>query len=100
MSNRDRENWLSKPGIHFFMADGHTSKAARMVCQIVWSIVNYTNLSRFSNLVLQATRDRVEPSMIQVYIEGHKGPNPNSSEMLCDSDAMEKLVSMKINPHL
>jgi hypothetical protein len=98
MSNRNRENQLSKPGIHLFGADGHTSKAAHMVCQIVWSIVNYTNLSRFSNLVLQVARDGVEPSMIQVYVEGHKGPDPNSPEMLCNSGATKKLVSMKINP--
>jgi hypothetical protein len=51
----------------------------------------------FSNLVLQAARDGVEPSMIQVYVEGHKGPDPNSLEMLCDSGATEKLVSMKID---
>jgi hypothetical protein len=98
MSNRNHENRLSKPGIHFFGADGHSGKAARMVCQIVWSIVNYTNLSRFSNLILQAARDGVEPSMIQVYVKGHKGPDPNSLEMLCDSGAIEKLVSMKIDP--
>jgi hypothetical protein len=98
MSNRNRENRLSKQGIHFFGADGHTGKAAHMVCQIVWSIVNYINLSQFSNLVLQAARHGVEPSMIQVYVEGHKGPDPNSPEMLCDSGAAEKLVSMKIDP--
>jgi hypothetical protein len=98
MSNRNRENWLSKPGIHFFGADGHTGKAAHMVCQIVWSIVNYTNLSRFSNLVLQLARDGVDPSMIQVYVEGHKGPDSNRPEMLCDSGVTEKLVSMKIDP--
>jgi hypothetical protein len=100
VSNRNRENRLSKPGVHFFGADGHTGKATRMVCQIVWSIVNYTNLSRFSNLVLQAARDGVEPSMIHVYVEGHKGPDLNSLKMLCDSGATEKLVSMKIDPHL
>jgi hypothetical protein len=32
MSNRNRENRLSKPGIHFFGADGHIGKAAHMVC--------------------------------------------------------------------
>jgi hypothetical protein len=99
MSNRNHENQLSKLGIHFFKADGHTGKATRMVCQIVWSIVNYTNLSRFSNLVLQAAQDGVDPSMVQVYIVGHKGPDPNSPEILCDNGAMEKLVSMKIEPH-
>jgi hypothetical protein len=98
MSKRNRENRLSKPGIHFFEADGHIGKATRMVCQIVWSIVNYTNLSRFSNLELQVARDGVEPSMLQVYVEGHKGPDPNSPKMLCDSGATEKLVSMKIDP--
>jgi hypothetical protein len=71
-----------------------------MVCQIVWSIVNYTNLSRFSNLILQVARDGVEPSTIQVYVEGHKGQDPNSLEMLCDSGATEKLVSMKSTPSL
>jgi hypothetical protein len=38
--------------------------------------------------------------MIQVYVEGHKGPDPNSPKVLCDSFVMEKLVSMKIDPHL
>jgi hypothetical protein len=47
---------------------------------------------------LQAARDGVEPSMIQVYVEGHTGPDPNSLEMLCDNGATEKLVSMKIDP--
>jgi hypothetical protein len=82
MSNRNCENRLSKPGIHFFGADGHSGKTACMVYQIVWSIVNYTNLSRFSNLVLQVARDGVKPSMIQVYVEGHKGPDLNSPKML------------------
>jgi hypothetical protein len=36
--------------------------------------------------------------MIQVYVEGHKGPDLNSLEMLCDSGATEKLISMKIDP--
>jgi hypothetical protein len=46
----------------------------------------------------EVAQDGVEPSMIQVYVEGHKGPDPNHSEMLCDSGATEKLVSMKIDP--
>jgi hypothetical protein len=36
--------------------------------------------------------------MIQVYVEGHKGPDPNCPKMLCDSGVTEKLVSMKIEP--
>jgi hypothetical protein len=32
ISNRNRMNRLSKPGVHFFGADGHIGKAARMVC--------------------------------------------------------------------
>jgi hypothetical protein len=48
--------------------------------------------------VLQAAQDGVEPSRIQVYVEGHKGPDRNSPKMLCDSGAMEKRVSMKIDP--
>jgi hypothetical protein len=28
----NRMNRLSKPGVHFFRADGHIGKAARMVC--------------------------------------------------------------------
>jgi hypothetical protein len=48
--------------------------------------------------VLQAARDGVEPSRIQVYVEGHKGPDRSSPKMLCDSGTTEKLVSMKIDP--
>jgi hypothetical protein len=71
-----------------------------MVCQIVWSIVNRIDLSRLSNHVLQAVRNGVEPTLLQVFIEGHKGPNLNHPKILNDSNAIEKLVSMKIDSNM
>jgi hypothetical protein len=100
ISNRNRMNRLSKPGVHFFGADGHVGKAARMVSQIALSIVNCIDLSRLSNHVLQAAQNGVEPTLIQVFIEGHKGPYPNHPEILNDSNATEKLASMKIDSNM
>ncbi|KAL5647631.1 hypothetical protein ACJX0J_041986, partial [Zea mays] len=69
ISNRNRMNRLSKPGVHFFGADGHVGKAARM-----------------------EARNGVEPTLLQVFVKGHKGPNPNHPEILNDSNATEKLA--------
>ena len=49
-----------------------------------------------SNLVLQAARDGVEPSIVKVFVEGHKGPDPNRPELLCDDHATDKLVSTRL----
>jgi hypothetical protein len=46
-----------------------------MVCQIAWSIVNCIDLSRLH--VLQVARNGVEPTSLQVFVEGHKGSDPN-----------------------
>jgi hypothetical protein len=100
ISNRNRRNRLSKPGFHFFEADGHAGNAAHMVCQIAWSIVNCIDLSRLSNHVLQTARNGVEPTLLQVFVKGHKGPDPNHPEILNDSNATKKLVSRKIDSNL
>jgi hypothetical protein len=70
------------------------------MCQISWSIVNCIDLSRLSNHVLQEARNGVEPTLLQVFVEGHKGPDPNHPEILNDSNATEKLVSMKIDSNM
>jgi hypothetical protein len=69
-----------------------------MVCQIAWSIVNCIDLSRLH--VLQVARNGVEPTSLQVFVEGHKGSDPNHPEILNDSNATEKLVSRKIDSNL
>ena len=35
-----------------------------------------------------------KPSFVDVWIEGHKGPDPENLEVLCDEQATEKLVSI------
>jgi hypothetical protein len=35
----------------------------------------------------------VAPSVVQVYMEGHKGSYPTHPEILCDAGATERLVS-------
>ena len=70
------------------------------MCQISWSIVNCIDLSRLFNHVLQAARNGVEPTLLQVFVEGHKGPDLNHPEILNDSNATEKLISMKIDSNM
>jgi hypothetical protein len=50
--------------------------------------------------VLQVARYGVEPTLLQVFIEGHKGPDPNHPEILNDSNATEKLLSKKIDSNM
>jgi hypothetical protein len=69
-----------------------------MVCQIAWSIVNCIDLSRLH--VLQVARNGVEPTSLQVFVEGHKGSYPNHPEILNDSNATEKLVRRKLDSNL
>jgi hypothetical protein len=42
----------------------------------------------------------VETPLLQVFVEGHKGPDQNHPEILNDSNATEKLVSRKIDSNL
>ncbi|WVZ52354.1 hypothetical protein U9M48_003424, partial [Paspalum notatum var. saurae] len=39
----------------------------------------------------------VKPSFVEVYIEGHKGSDPDNPEILCDEQATEKLAKYKEN---
>jgi hypothetical protein len=58
-----------------------------------------TNLYISLCLLLQEARDGVEPRFINVYMEGHRGPDPEHPEILCDDSATEKLVGV-INNYL
>jgi hypothetical protein len=58
-----------------------------------------TNLYISLCLLLQEARDGVEPLFINVYMEGHRGPDPEHAEILCDDSATEKLVGV-INNYL
>lgn len=48
-------------------------------------------------LLLQEARDGVEPRFIDVYMEGHRGPDPEHLEVLCEDSATEKLVGVNNN---
>jgi hypothetical protein len=42
------------------------------------------------NLVLQASRDGIEPTIVQTYIAGGKGPDLDHPKILCDKNATQK----------
>jgi hypothetical protein len=44
-------------------------------------------------LFIQEATSGQKPSDIEVYQEGHKGPNPNNPNQLCSQTAMDRLVS-------
>ncbi|WVZ63409.1 hypothetical protein U9M48_013043 [Paspalum notatum var. saurae] len=73
-SYRNRGNRTSKPGMQRFGADGFISKEQRM-----------------------EAKTGVKPSFVEVYIEGHKGSDPDNPEVLCDEQATEKLAKYKEN---
>jgi hypothetical protein len=68
ISNRNRTNQLSKPGVHFFGADGHVGKAAHMVCvklpgldflimccgrlEMEWSLLCFKSSSRDTRVLI------------------------------------------------
>jgi hypothetical protein len=52
------------------------------------------------NPVLQASRDSVEPTIVQTYVAGHKDPDPDHPEILCDRNATQKLVHTNTNSKL
>ncbi|WVZ63262.1 hypothetical protein U9M48_012907 [Paspalum notatum var. saurae] len=39
----------------------------------------------------------IKPSFVDIYIEGHKGSDPENLEVLCDEQATEKLAKYKEN---
>jgi hypothetical protein len=42
--------------------------------------------------IQEATRGQ-KPSDIEVYEEGHKGPDPNNPDQLCSQTTIDRLVS-------
>lgn len=46
------------------------------------------------NSVLQAARSGEDPSFFDVYLEGHRGTDPERPEVLCDDASTQKLVSI------
>lgn len=41
---------------------------------------------------LQEAQSGVVPSDIEVYVAGHKGPDPSNPDVLCSQSATERLV--------
>jgi hypothetical protein len=52
------------------------------------------------NLVLQASRDGIKPTIVQTYVAGHKGPDLDHPEILCDDNATQKLVRLNTDSKL
>ena len=52
------------------------------------------NLFITLNSELQAARSGVEPSFFDVYLEAHRGTDPERPEVLCDDASTQKLVSI------
>ncbi|WVZ79889.1 hypothetical protein U9M48_027414 [Paspalum notatum var. saurae] len=73
-SDRNRGNRTSKPGKQRFGADGFIGKEQRMEAKM-----------------------GTKPSFVDVWIEGHKGPDSENPEILCDEQAIEKLAKYKEN---
>ncbi|WVZ99717.1 hypothetical protein U9M48_044978, partial [Paspalum notatum var. saurae] len=73
-SDRNRGNRTSKLGMQRFGADGFIGKEQRM-----------------------EAKTGAKPSFVEVYIEGHKGSDPDNPEVLCDEQATEKLAKYKEN---
>ncbi|WVZ67119.1 hypothetical protein U9M48_016244 [Paspalum notatum var. saurae] len=73
-SDRNRGNRTSKPGKQRFGADGFIGKEQRMEAKM-----------------------GTKPSFVDVWIEGHKGLDPENLEILCDEQATEKLAKYKEN---
>ena len=46
-----------------------------------------------TNPQLQAAQSGVEPSDIEVYVQGHRGRDPTQPEQLCSQTAIDRLVS-------
>ncbi|WVZ52034.1 hypothetical protein U9M48_003129 [Paspalum notatum var. saurae] len=66
-SDRNRGNRTSKLGMQRFGADGFIGKEQRM-----------------------EAKTSVKPNFVEVYIEGHKGSDPNNPEVLCDEQVKYK----------
>ncbi|WVZ71460.1 hypothetical protein U9M48_020046 [Paspalum notatum var. saurae] len=73
-SDRNRGNRTCKPGMQRFGADGFIGKEQRM-----------------------EAKSGIKPSFVDVYIEGHKGSDPENPKVLCDEQATEKLAKYKEN---
>ncbi|WVZ80162.1 hypothetical protein U9M48_027661 [Paspalum notatum var. saurae] len=50
-----------------------------------------------TNFALQEAKSGIKPSFVDVYIEGHKGLDPENPEVLCDEQVTEKLAEYKGN---
>ncbi|WVZ54387.1 hypothetical protein U9M48_005193 [Paspalum notatum var. saurae] len=74
-SDRNRGNRTSKPRMQRFGADGFIGKEQHM-----------------------EAKSGIKPSFVDVvYIEGHKGSDPENPEVLCDEQATEKFTKYKEN---
>jgi hypothetical protein len=81
---RNLLNRKSKPGLYRYRADGHIEKGQRMVWILPFDYLFLKHVSYFLNvsfyLVLQERWTGMAPPLTEVYMEGHKDPNPDHPE--------------------
>jgi hypothetical protein len=46
-----------------------------------------------SNFFMQEAESGVAPSFMEVYVRGHRGPDPANPNVLCSEAAREKMVN-------
>jgi hypothetical protein len=69
-------------------------KAKRMVSLIFLCRSTNNTIAYECFLFIQEATSGQKPSDIEVYQEGHKGPDPNNPDQLCSQTATDRLVSL------
>ena len=78
---------------HKFGGDDMIRKAKRMVSFIFLCRSTNNTIAYECFLFIQEATSGQKPSDIEVYQEGHKGPDPNNPDQLCSQTATDCLVS-------
>ena len=78
---------------HKFGGDDMIRKAKRMVSLIFLCRSTNNTIAYECFLFIQEATSGQKPSDIEVYQEGHKGPDPNNPDQLCSQTATDRLVS-------
>lgn len=93
-SERNRANRTSRRGEHRYGADGHVGLSQRMVRNAASTVVTPFICPHVDNFGIQEAETGEAPSFVQVFIRGHRGPDPQNPSVLCDEAAAQKMVSI------
>ena len=92
-SNRGTESY------HKYGGDDHFRLAKRMVSAIYFIFVDCSWLAVISDynvcqMYVQEASSGVVPSDVQIYLRGHRGPDPANPDVLCSQKATDRVVSV------